>query len=126
MRVAAAGPGPGLVWWYVAASQERAQAPRASPFLLGLPSNRYDFVEVMACPGGCIGGGGQPRSTDKLILGKRQAAMYNLDERAVIRRSHENPQIAELYQRWLEKPNSHLAHEKLHTHYVPGGVGDDK
>jgi iron only hydrogenase large subunit-like protein len=80
----------------------------------------------MACPGGCIGGGGQPRSTDKLILGKRQAAMYNLDERAVIRRSHENPQIAELYKRWLEKPNSHLAHEKLHTHYVPGGVGDEK
>jgi len=86
----------------------------------------YDFVEVMACPGGCIGGGGQPRSTDKLILGKRQAAMYGLDERAVIRRSHENMAVQKLYENWLGKPNSHLAHEKLHTHYVPGGVGEDK
>ncbi|GBF94161.1 iron hydrogenase [Raphidocelis subcapitata] len=86
---------------------------------------QYDFIEVMACPGGCIGGGGQPRSTDKLILSKRQAAMYQLDERTTIRRSHENPAVQELYKNWLEKPNSHLAHEKLHTHYVPGGVGGD-
>lgn len=57
----------------------------------------------MACPGGCIGGGGQPRSTDKGILAQRQAAMYNLDERSTIRRSHENPMIARLYEQWLSK-----------------------
>jgi iron-only hydrogenase group A len=85
----------------------------------------YDFVEVMACPGGCIGGGGQPRSADKLILGKRQQAMYNLDERAAVRRPHENPAIQALYEKWLGAPNSHLAHERLHTHYVPGGAGGD-
>ncbi|KAF6255154.1 Fe-hydrogenase [Scenedesmus sp. NREL 46B-D3] len=87
---------------------------------------RYDFVEVMACPGGCIGGGGQPRSTDKQILQKRQAAMYALDERAVIRRSHENPLINALYENFLGAPNSHKAHDLLHTHYVPGGVPDEK
>ena len=88
----------------------------------------YDFVEVMACPGGCIGGGGQPRSTDKGILAKRQMAMYALDERSVIRRSHENPAVQLLYKNWLGKPNGHLAHEKLHTHYVAGGAegGDAK
>lgn len=62
--------------------------------------------QVMACPGGCIGGGGQPRSTDKGILGKRQAAMYALDERAVIRRSHENPAVLKLYNEWLGKVRS--------------------
>ncbi|GBF95803.1 iron hydrogenase [Raphidocelis subcapitata] len=84
----------------------------------------YDFIEVMACPGGCIGGGGQPRSTDKGILAKRQAAMYTLDERNTVRRSHENPNIQKLYAEWpgLEQPLSHLAHEKLHTHYVPRGA----
>lgn len=87
---------------------------------------KYDFVEVMACPGGCIGGGGQPRSTDKGIIPKRQAAMYDLDERSVIRRSHENPAIQKLYKSWLGKPNGHLAHEKLHTHYVAGGAEESK
>jgi iron only hydrogenase large subunit-like protein len=52
--------------------------------------------------------------------------MYNLDERTTVRRSHENPAVQELYKNWLGKPNSHLAHEKLHTHYVPGGVTDEK
>lgn len=79
----------------------------------------------MACPGGCIGGGGQPRSADKGILGRRQAAMYALDEKAVIRRSHENPSVQKLYKNWLDRPNSHLAHEKLHTHYVAGGAGEE-
>lgn len=47
---------------------------------------KYDFVEIMACPAGCVGGGGQPRSTDKQVTAKRQAALYNLDERSTIRR----------------------------------------
>jgi iron only hydrogenase large subunit-like protein len=132
----------------------------------------------MACPGGCIGGGGQPRSTDKQILPvrvcscvcsfdshayaalhlvvvfcvllvthtrvppaplppcyssphllrpqKRQAAMYALDERSTIRRSHENPLIQELYKAFLGEPNSHKAHELLHTTYMPGGVPEEK
>nr|AXU24207.1 iron hydrogenase [Scenedesmus sp. SE-MC3] len=89
-------------------------------------SAKYDFIEVMACPGGCIGGGGQPRSADKQILAKRQAAMYALDERSTIRRSHENPLIQQLYKTFLGEANGHKAHELLHTHYVPGGVPDDK
>jgi len=82
---------------------------------------KYDFIEVMACPGGCIGGGGQPRSADKQILQKRQAAMYSIDERKQLRRSHNNPIIQALYKKWLEEPNSHLAHELLHTSYFAGG-----
>ena len=85
---------------------------------------KYDFVEVMACPSGCIGGGGQPRSTDKQILQKRQQAIYTLDERNTLRRSYENPMVQALYQKWLREPNSQLAHELLHTHYVAGGPVD--
>ena len=62
-------------------------------------TSKYDFIEVMACPSGCIGGGGQPRSTDKEILQKRQAAMYSIDERKTLRRSHENPAIQMLYKK---------------------------
>eukprot|EP00878_Enallax_costatus_P003750 GHUV01003966.1.p1 GENE.GHUV01003966.1~~GHUV01003966.1.p1 ORF type:complete len:391 (+),score=137.76 GHUV01003966.1:476-1648(+) len=87
---------------------------------------KYDFVEVMACPGGCIGGGGQPRSTDKQILQKRQQAMYTLDERHTLRRSHENPFIQALYEQFLGEPNSHKAHELLHTHYMAGGIPEEK
>ena len=78
---------------------ERSPTPRAQ-VIKGVAdgSLAYDFVEVMACPGGCIGGGGQPRSTDKQIIQKRQAAMYDLDERSTLRRSHENPQIQKLYE----------------------------
>lgn len=81
----------------------------------------YHFIEVMACPGGCIGGGGQPRSKDKEILQKRQGALYSVDERQVLRRSHENPVVQQLYDEFLERPNSHKAHELLHTYYVPCG-----
>nr|WNF20743.1 hydrogenase [synthetic construct] len=83
---------------------------------------KYDFVEIMACPAGCVGGGGQPRSTDKAITQKRQAALYNLDEKSTLRRSHENPSIRELYDTYLGEPLGHKAHELLHTHYVAGGV----
>ncbi|GLC64317.1 fungal hydrophobin SC3-like protein [Pleodorina starrii] len=83
---------------------------------------KYDFVEVMACPAGCIGGGGQPRSTDKQIALKRQQALYGLDERSTIRRCHENPAVQAAYKEFLGEPCSDKAHELLHTHYVPGGV----
>ncbi|HOK34436.1 MAG TPA: NADH-dependent [FeFe] hydrogenase, group A6 [Fervidobacterium sp.] len=78
----------------------------------------YDFVEIMACYGGCIGGGGQPKNLDADILKKRSAAIYSIDEMSVLRRSHENPDIIKLYNEFLEKPNSHKAHHLLHTHYT--------
>jgi iron-only hydrogenase group A len=81
----------------------------------------YDFVEVMACPGGCLGGGGQPRSADKDALAKRQAALYALDAGAPLRRSHANPVVRRLYDAFLDHPLSPAAEEHLHTHYVAGG-----
>nr|ANM86868.1 Fe-hydrogenase 2 flavodoxin-fused protein [Stygiella incarcerata]ANM86884.1 Fe-hydrogenase 2 [Stygiella incarcerata] len=77
----------------------------------------YHFVEIMACPGGCIGGGGQPISLDKDILKKRMESIYSIDERSVIRKSHENPMITEIYKNFFGKPGSHLSHELLHTTY---------
>lgn len=78
----------------------------------------YHFVEIMACPGGCIGGGGQPIPTNKEIRQKRIDAIYEEDMSLAIRKSHENPEIIKLYEDYLGKPNSHKAHELLHTHYV--------
>lgn len=78
----------------------------------------YHFVEIMACPGGCIGGGGQPIPTNEEIRMKRVEAIYNEDESMTIRKSHENPEIIAIYKEFLDKPNSHKAHELLHTHYV--------
>ncbi|MGE5591772.1 MAG: NADH-dependent [FeFe] hydrogenase, group A6 [Bacillota bacterium] len=82
----------------------------------------YQFIEIMGCPGGCIGGGGQPISRDPDILRKRMDAVYDLDERAVIRKSHENPAVQELYREFLGKPLSHRSHELLHTHYTARGT----
>jgi iron only hydrogenase large subunit-like protein len=78
----------------------------------------YHFIEVMACPGGCIGGGGQPKTSDPLAILKRMGSIYSLDERAAIRRSHENPSIAKIYKEFLGEPNGRLSHELLHTHYT--------
>ncbi len=75
-------------------------------------------VEVMACPGGCIGGAGQPyHHGDASILKARQKAIYDIDKSMPIRKSHENPAITEIYEKFLGKPLSHKAHELLHTHY---------
>ena len=72
----------------------------------------------MACPGGCIGGGGQPyHHGDLEILKKRAAAIYREDEGKAIRKSHENPFIKEVYEKYLGKPMSEKAHHLLHTHY---------
>jgi len=78
----------------------------------------FDFIEVMACRGGCIGGGGQPKSEDPVILQKRLKEVYALDEVHVVRKSHENPSIQKLYKEVLEKPLGHKSHEWLHTTYT--------
>ena len=77
----------------------------------------YHFVEVMTCPGGCIGGGGQPRFTDDSVRLKRIAGIYAEDEGKKIRKSHENPDVMKLYEEFLGKPLGEKSHHLLHTHY---------
>jgi len=77
----------------------------------------YDFVEVMACPGGCINGGGQPVSLDKDAMKKRTAGLYDTDKMLQLHKPQDNPFIAEVYEKLLKAPNSHVAHELLHTTY---------
>ena len=83
----------------------------------------YTFIEVMGCPGGCVNGGGQPivspeqrEKTDPRVL--RAKALYDEDAGKAIRKSHENPEIKRIYAEFLGKPNSHKAHELLHTSYT--------
>jgi NADP-reducing hydrogenase subunit HndD len=78
----------------------------------------YHFVEIMACPGGCIGGGGQPIPTSMEIRKNRMKAIYEEDEHMILRKSHENPDVIAIYKEFLDKPNSHKSHELLHTHYT--------
>ncbi len=79
----------------------------------------YDAIEIMACPGGCLNGGGQPYiHEDTSILEKRKNAIYQADEKLPLRKSHQNPHIQKLYAEFLGKPGSHKAHELLHTHYT--------
>lgn len=78
----------------------------------------YHFIEVMACRGGCIAGGGQPYGTEDDIRDKRIAGIYTDDEKSVIRKSHENPEIIQIYKDFLGEPLSHKAHELLHTTYI--------
>ena len=79
----------------------------------------YHLIEIMACPGGCIDGGGQPYSNDhEDILSKRMSALYSEDKNKTIRKSHENPYIKKIYEEFLGEPYGEKAHELLHTHYV--------
>jgi iron only hydrogenase large subunit-like protein len=77
----------------------------------------YHFIEIMCCPGGCIGGGGQPIPATSSIKEKRIDAIYQIDQQSSIRKSHENPVVAALYEEFLEKPLSDISHKYLHTHY---------
>ncbi len=82
----------------------------------------YHFIEIMACPGGCVMGGGQPIKTSKTratvdVRKLRADALYSIDEKSTIRKSHENPVMHMLYNEFLEKPGSHVAHKYLHTTY---------
>ncbi|HRW58079.1 MAG TPA: NADH-dependent [FeFe] hydrogenase, group A6 [Chlamydiales bacterium] len=92
---------------------------------------QFHVIEVMACPGGCIGGGGQPYPPkgytilDKKLFAKRAEALYKIDQEKTIRVSHENPSIKALYKELLKEPGSDVAHHLLHTHYntqTPRGV----
>ncbi len=83
----------------------------------------YHFIEVMACPGGCVTGGGQPIVDSAIrmdidLKAKRAAGLYAEDKALPVRKSHENPDIKLLYSEFLEKPGSHKSHELLHTHYT--------
>lgn len=82
----------------------------------------YQFVEIMACPGGCIMGGGQPIKSSKIrsevdVRKLRADSLYTIDERSIIRKSHENPVLKKIYEDFLEKPGSYRAHKLLHTKY---------
>jgi NADH-quinone oxidoreductase subunit G/NADP-reducing hydrogenase subunit HndD len=94
----------------------------ARKIMEGIKSGRfkdYHFIEIMCCPGGCIGGGGQPQPTNEEIRRKRAEAIYDEDEAMTIRRSHENPAVIALYEEFLGEPLSHKSHELLHTDYTP-------
>ena len=75
------------------------------------------FLEIMSCPGGCINGGGQPKSLDKEAVKKRMNALYTIDRKEALNLSHRNSSVNELYSKFLENPGSHKAHELLHTTY---------
>ena len=77
----------------------------------------YDFIEVMACPGGCAGGGGQPIGTTRAVTAQRIASLYEIDRSLPRRKSHENPEIQKLYADALDAPLSPKAHDLLHTTY---------
>ena len=82
----------------------------------------YQFVEIMACPGGCVMGGGQPIKNSKIrrevdVRKLRADALYSIDEKSTIRKSHENPVVKQIYREYLEEPGSYRAHKLLHTNY---------
>ena len=86
----------------------------------------YQFIEIMACPGGCVNGGGQPVQPASVrnfvdLKGIRGKALYEADKNLPLRKSHESEAIKTVYREYFEKPGSHIAHEVLHTHYVKRG-----
>lgn len=80
--------------------------------------SKYHFIEVMACPGGCINGGGQPIHQKTEKIKQRIKVLYEIDEKMKHRRSHENESVQKIYEEYFEEPNSHKAHAILHTTYV--------
>ena len=86
----------------------------------------YQFIEVMACPGGCVGGGGQSWGSNMAKRARRGEALYAEDKSMAHRRSHENQSVQALYEKFLEKPNSEKAHKLLHTHYNKRSPVDGK
>jgi len=101
----------------------------ANKLLRGVQDGTYDvqFIEIMACPGGCVNGGGQPTQPAVVrnnvdLKALRASVLYKADsEKLAVRKSHENPLVKKVYEEFLGEPNSHKAHELLHTHYVKRG-----
>jgi NADP-reducing hydrogenase subunit HndD len=92
-------------------------------------SCKAQFIEIMACPGGCVNGGGQPQVPMGVrnfvdIREERAKVLYNLDKSMPLRQSHENPAIKKVYEEFFEKPGSHKAHEVLHTSYIKRKVNE--
>ncbi|MEW6522688.1 MAG: NADH-dependent [FeFe] hydrogenase, group A6 [Bacillota bacterium] len=92
----------------------------------------WHFVEIMCCPGGCIGGGGQPIPTNTAVRLERIKGIYQADKDLPMRKSHDNPAVHQIYREFLNEPLGHRSHELLHTHYtprrrygVPGGAGEN-
>ncbi|NLF83902.1 MAG: ferredoxin, partial [Candidatus Gastranaerophilales bacterium] len=79
--------------------------------------NKYHFIEVMTCPGGCISGGGQPLGVNIDKVKSRMRTLYKIDEKAPIRYSHKNESVQKLYEEFLEKPLGEKSHHLLHTKY---------
>jgi len=99
-----------------------ANAKKVMEALVRGELSNIHFIEVMACPGGCLGGGGQPIPTSPEIRKKRAEAIYQEDAGLPVRKSHENPHITYIYEKFLtEGPCGHLSHKLLHTHYVKRG-----
>ena len=87
-------------------------------------TSKYHFIEIMSCPGGCVNGGGQPIKSAFIrnsqdIKKIRATTIYNADKKDALRVSHANPEVTDIYKEFFGEPNSHLAHEILHTKYVP-------
>ena len=118
---------------YPGLSSAEMQLPDGTPVRLGIVSGmgnvqkvidaletkalEFDIVEIMACPGGCVGGGGQPIPNESVQRKKRTTGLKTGDSRQQIRVAHDNILVCELYDRWLKETNSEIAHEYLHTHY---------
>ncbi len=99
-----------------------ANAKKVMEMLIRGELDDYHFVEIMACPGGCIGGGGQPIPTSPEIRKKRAEAIYKEEMELSVRKSHENPHIKFIYEKFLtDGPCGHISHKLLHTHYVRRG-----
>jgi len=79
--------------------------------------SKVHFIEVMACPGGCINGGGQPIGAGENAIKARMKSLYDIDEQEAVRVSHKNPEIIEIYNEFLGEPCGHKSHELLHTTY---------
>ena len=109
--------------YYFAVVHGLFNAGKLMEMLKGGKKCKYHFIEVMACPGGCIGGGGQPRPTDDEIRKKRIEALYDEDRMQQFRKSHENPSIKKIYEEFLCKPLSEKSYMLLHTKYSRRKIG---
>lgn len=103
----------------VAVAHGLSNAYKACELVAAGNKHGWHFIEVMCCPGGCIGGGGQPRLTNDKVRKARIKAIYKEDEGRPMRKSHENPAITQIYKEFLHEPLGHKSHELLHTHYKP-------